>query len=352
MEQSYLPLIPDPVPADNQSRSRDMTKKTGFAVSDADRRLIRDNAHYIREALFSCVTETQVECSVGFARCLSRAGINAENYWLFLRLVMTNNPWVIDELLHDREPRLLFSTILPNEELVETSFQALFSRHPEEIYPKALEALLGVVENAYFDPDDGFRLRRLSIMDINALGKFLLKAEPQDHPVNCLILDILDRLTHLGEYFQEPDKSVLSKHAFNVRFAYFDTTMNMVDAIPHPLLVRVPDANLAGPGDDFADLVAKRRLRSRDERGRFVRESEARAARRVEDESKAGRGEPAERQAAPAPVVEPLTPAARSVEQAGKAGKAAKGGTASPGTTNGAGRAAPRKRRRKPPRDA
>lgn len=248
-----------------------MSQKSGFAVPDSDKRLIRDNAHTIREAIFGCITDTQVECSVGFARFLSRVGINAENYWLFLRLIMTNNPWVIEELVHEREPRLLFSTILPSPELVETSFQALFSRHPEEIYPKALEALLGVVENAYFDPDDGFRLRRLSIMDINALGKFLLKDEEQSHPQNCLILEILDRLTHLGEYYQEPDKNVLAKHAFNVRFAYFDNTRNLVDAIPHPLLVRVPDHLAFSPEEDFADLVSKRRARPRDERGRFVK---------------------------------------------------------------------------------
>jgi len=274
MEQTYRALIPDAIPVDKGNEKVGMASKTGFAVSDSDRRLIRDNAHYIREALFSCITDTQVECSVAFARYLARAGLNAENYWLFLRLVMTNNPWVLDELMHEREPRLLFSTILPTEELVETAFQALFSRHPDEIYPKALEALLGIVENAYFDPDDGYRLRKLSIMDINALGKFLRKDEPQEHPVNRLILEILDKLTGLGEYFQEPDKSVLSKHAFNVRFAYFDRARNMVDAIPHPLLVRFADRSSADPESDYADLITKRRARRRDERGRFIRESQ------------------------------------------------------------------------------
>jgi hypothetical protein len=252
-----------------------MTQRAGFAAVDSDRRLIKESALDIREALFACVTDTQVECAVGFARYLSRAGLNAGNYWLFLRLVFTNNPWVIDELLHEREPRLLFSTIQPSAELVEAAFLALFSRHPEEIYPKALEALLGVVENAYFDPDDGFRLRRISIMDINTLGKFLLKDEPQEQAQNRLVLEILDRLTHLGEYYGEPDKNVLAKHAFNVRFAYFDRTRDLVDAIPHPLLVRMPDRNAAEPEEDFAELVAKRRLRIRDERGRFVREPAA-----------------------------------------------------------------------------
>jgi hypothetical protein len=249
-----------------------MTQK-GFAISDSDKRLIRDNTFYVREALFACTTEAQVECSVAFARYLNRSGINGENFLLFLRLVMTNNPWVIDELLHEREARLLFSTIRPDQELIDVAFQTLYSRHPEELYPRALEALLGIIESAYFDPDDGYRIRKLSITDINALGKFLL----QDNVQNRLILDILDRITHLGEYYGEQDKSVLSKHAFNVRFAYFDTTRELVDAIPHPLLVHVPDHGKVRPEEDYMNLVAARRARKRDSSGRFVRELPASA---------------------------------------------------------------------------
>lgn len=250
-----------------------MTTKNGFAISDNDRRLIRDHALLVREALFSCTTQTQVECAVGFARYLNRVGLNGENFWLFLRLLMTNNPWVIDELLHDREAGLLFSTILPDAELIEAAFQILFSRHPEEIYPRALEAVLGIIQSAYFDPDDGYRIRRLSIMDINALGKFLMKDQNQDQALNRIILDILDKIAHIGDYYGEPDKNVLSKHAFNVRFAYFDRTREMVDAIPQTLLVRVLDRTGVHPEEDFADLVTKRRQRKRDSAGRFVKET-------------------------------------------------------------------------------
>jgi len=249
-----------------------MASKNGFAISDNDRRLIRDHSLLIREALFACTTETQVECAVGFARYLNRVGLNSENYWLFLRLLMTNNPWVIDELLHDREAGLLFSTIRPDAELIEAAFQTLISRHPDELYPRSLEAVLGIIQAAYYDPDDGYRIRRLSISDINALGKFLHKDLPQEQPLNRLILDILDKMAHIGDYYGEPDKNVLSKHAFNVRFAYFDRTREMVDAIPEPLLVRIVDRAGVHPEDDFADLVAKRRMRKRDSSGRFIKE--------------------------------------------------------------------------------
>ncbi len=261
------------IDTDTRNECTGIQMRTGFLLIETDKNLIRENAHTIREALFACATEAQVECAVAFARYLSLAGLTSDNFWLFLRLIMTNNPWVVDELLHDRIPRLLFSTIRPDAELIDAAFEMLFSRHPEEIYSKSLESVLGIIQNAYFDPDDGYRIRKLSIMDINALGKFLDKGEPQEHPQNKLILEILDRIAHVGEYYGEQDKNVLSKHAFNVRYAYFDHTRNLVDAIPEPLLVRMNDLTGVAPEEDFVDLVSQRRQRKRDVHGRFRKDS-------------------------------------------------------------------------------
>ena len=284
---------PMPVSADGRKGSPDMAKQTGFLHIDNDKRLIREHCHNLREALFACTTQPQVECSVAFARYLNYAGLNSDNYWLFLRLIMTNNPWVVDELLHERSPRLLFSTVRPDLALLDAAFEMLFSRHPEEIYTPALEAVLGIIQGAYFDPDDGYRIRKLSIMDINALGKFLIKTESQDHPLNQLILEILDRIANLGEYYGEQDKSILSKQAFSVRYAYFDHTRRLVDAIPGPMLVRVQDRMGIHPEEDFLDLVAKRRLRKRDVHGRFVRdEAEATPEPPAESEAPAARKTP------------------------------------------------------------
>lgn len=240
-----------------------MALKSGIAIPDGDKKLIRDHAYTVRDALFGCMTDTQVECSVAFARLLNRSGITAENYRLFLRMLMTNNPWVVEELLHDRQPRLLFSTIRPDQELIETAFEVLLSRHPDELHASALEAILGIIQNAYFDPDDGYKLHALGIMDINALGKFLVKDKDQEFEQNKLILEILDRMTGLGRYYGEPEKNIMAKHAFNVRFAYFDSTRDLHDAIPEPLLVKLPNQSDVAPETDFAGLVEERRKRKR-----------------------------------------------------------------------------------------
>jgi len=240
-----------------------MAQKTGGAISDNDKKLIRDHAYSIREALFTCLTDTQVECSVAFARLLNRSGVTTENYRLFLRMLITNNPWVVEELVHDREPKLLFSTIRPDAELIETAFAVLMSRHPDELHGNVLEAVLGIIQNAFFDPDDGYKIHTLGIMDLNALGKFLIKDKDQAHPQNKLILEILDRITNLGRYYGEPEKNILAKHAFSVRFAYFDSTRNLNDAIPEPLLVKLPNRSDVSPENDFAGLVEERRKRKK-----------------------------------------------------------------------------------------
>jgi len=123
--------------------------------------------------------------------------------------------------------------------------------------------VLGIIQNAFFDPDDGYKIHTLGIMDLNALGKFLSKDKDQEYPQNKLILEILDRITGLGRYYGDPEKNILAKHAFSVRFAYFDSTRDLNDAIPEPMLVKLPNRSDVAPETDFVGLVAERRKRKR-----------------------------------------------------------------------------------------
>ncbi len=198
--------------------------------------LVQDNLHLIASSLFVCHTEEQVDLSVSFAKFLGATGLSRTNFPLFLRLVATNNPWVVDSLVGDRDPRLLFSSIPPSPSLIRSAFGILSFLHPDVIYRKTLEAALGIVENAYYDADDGYAICKLKIADLNTLGKYLEKAKNQEEPGNALILEILDRLSRIGNYNQESAKNVLARHAFNVRFAYFDRRKRMEDTIPQVLL--------------------------------------------------------------------------------------------------------------------
>ncbi|MCG8478046.1 MAG: hypothetical protein MI724_03050, partial [Spirochaetales bacterium] len=72
------------------------------------------------------------------------------------------------------------------------------------------------------------------------------------------VLEILDRITQLGEYDGGVQKSTISKHAFNIRDSFFDNTKTLVDTIPQVLLVRLDrEEHEVAPSREYADIAAK-----------------------------------------------------------------------------------------------
>ena len=61
--------------------------------------IVQQNRHIIFDCVFGTATPIQVGSSMAFAKYLSHVGITAKNYLLFLKIVETNNQWVVDELV-------------------------------------------------------------------------------------------------------------------------------------------------------------------------------------------------------------------------------------------------------------
>lgn len=220
--------------------------------------IITKNRHTILDGIFGAQTPQQVESSIGFSNYLSHVGITSSNYYLFLKLIETNNRWVVDMLIKDRDPRLLFSVIKPNNYLLRRAFELLSFWHPGQIYRKVLLSVLGIIEYCFYKPDEGYSIYPLDIVDLNNLGKFLDIDKDQFDYINESILEILNRITQLGEHSSELRKSVLSKHAFNIRIAYFDNTKSLTDIIPQVLLVRLkPEEREVKPSREFIAYMKK-----------------------------------------------------------------------------------------------
>lgn len=208
-------------------------------IQTEDEQLLLDNKTVILNGIFSCTTQRQLEASVCFARYLNHVGINSLNYLLFLRFLETNNKWVVDALIGKRESRLLFSGIRPHNFLVHKAFALLSAWHPGQIYDKVLQAVLGIIEYCYHNADDGYQIYRLKITDLNNIGKFLEEDKDQFDESNAILLNVLDRITRLGLSEGNLRKSVLSRHAFDIRIAYFDNRKQCIDIIPQLLMVRL-----------------------------------------------------------------------------------------------------------------
>lgn len=192
----------------------------------------------IIQNMIGCRTVEAVEACVSYARFLRLSGLTNYNYPLFLKLLEVENHWVIDSLIYDKDPFLLLSPIQPNNYLIMQAFQLLTNWHPGGIYPKTLAIILGVLQNSYSSPKDGFKIYTVSINDVNNVGKHLNKETGQEDPNNRCILDILDRLGSLEGTSENPDMEQMSRQANSIRTFFFDKRKKMEDVIPQVLLVK------------------------------------------------------------------------------------------------------------------
>jgi len=183
-------------------------------------------------------TTEAVEAAISFARFLRLSGLDSENYPLFLKMLEIENHFVIDELIGERDPFLLLSTIPPNTFLVETGFKLLTRWRPGGIYPKTLAIVLGIMQNCYSSPRDGYKIYSLSIADVDNLGKHLEKEKGQNEDTNRCILDVLEKIGSLEGLRIDSGMESVARQAMKIRSSFFDDTKMLEDCIPQVLLVR------------------------------------------------------------------------------------------------------------------
>jgi hypothetical protein len=192
----------------------------------------------ILQQLMAARTSQAAEAAVSYARFLRMSGLTSENYPLFLKMLEIENHWVLDELIGDRDPFLLLSTIPPNRYIVSRSFKLLTKWRAGGIYPKTRAIVLGVLQNAYSSPKDGYKIYQLSIADVDNLGKHLEQERGQDDPQNRCILDILEKIGMLEGLQWDESMEGVARQAMRIRSNFFDNSKMLEDCIPQVLMVR------------------------------------------------------------------------------------------------------------------
>lgn len=225
--------------------SRVLTKITRYkkegkkrSTSLAYKRKIRSSLLSLTRTVILCATPEQVDAAAALAQLISAQGMTNHNYLLFLTLLETNNPFVIDVLVGERNPFLLFVPIKPNWYLLRETFRILAKYKGNELSDKALLALMGVVQNAYKTSKDGYKIYPLSLSDVYSIGKHLDKERDQLEPRNSLLLDILFDIYYVGIDSDDRDTIRVGIKANEIRMVFFDHTKKMVDALPDVLLVK------------------------------------------------------------------------------------------------------------------
>ena len=191
----------------------------------------------ILQGLMASRTAEAVEAAVSYARFLKMSGLTSENYPLFLKMLEIENHWVLDALIGDQDPFLLLSTIPPNAHIVEKSFRLLTKWRPGGIYPKTRAIVLGVLQNAYSSPKDGYKIFPMGVADVHNLGKHLEQEKGQNDPQNRCILDILEKISSLEGLMWDDSMEEVSRQAMRIRGYFFDNTKMLEDCIPQVLMV-------------------------------------------------------------------------------------------------------------------
>lgn len=206
--------------------------------------------------LMSARTPEAVEAAVSYARFLRMSGLTSENYPVFLKMLEIENHWVLDALVGERDPFLLLSTIPPNQFVVSKCFKLLTKWRAGGIYPKTRAIVLGVLQNAYSSPKDGYKIYSLSIADVDNLGKHLEKDEGQDEPQNRCILDILEKFGSLAGLQWDDSMEGVARQAMTIRSNFFDNTKMLEDCIPQVLMVRGDYLEIEkSPNEIFVDSI-------------------------------------------------------------------------------------------------
>jgi len=191
----------------------------------------------ILQSLMASRTAEAVEAAVSYARFLKMSGLTSENYPLFLKMLEIENHWVLDALIGDQDPFLLLSTIPPNGNIVQKSFRLLTKWRPGGIYPKTRAIVLGVLQNAYSSPKDGYKIFPMGVADVHNLGKHLEQEKGQNDPQNRCILDILEKISSLEGLMWDDSMEEVSRQAMRIRGYFFDNTKMLEDCIPQVLMV-------------------------------------------------------------------------------------------------------------------
>lgn len=236
----------NPAKSENHDKGRGvLTKVTKYRTEGRKRATAHTFRKKIRGALLSlarnvilCNTPEHVDAAAALAQAISGDGMNNRNYLLFLTLLETNHPYVIDILVGPRNPFLLFAPIKPNWFLVKETFRILAKFKGNELTVKALLALLGIVQNAYKTSKDGYKIYPLRMSDVYNIGKHLDAERDQLDPRNRLLLEILFDIYFVGIDSDDRATKQIGIKANDIRMAFFDNTKRLLDAIPDVLLVK------------------------------------------------------------------------------------------------------------------
>ncbi len=193
------------------------------------------------QEIIAAKTPEAAEAAVSYAEFLRDRGLNSENYPVFLKMLTTENRWVLDALIGSQDPFELLSSIPPNRYIVHKCFELLDRWPSRRIHPLTLAVALGVLRRSYSEPRAGFRLYPVRIADVNNLGRHLDEDKGQSYSQNRALLDILDDIGKLQGSGLDDTVDKVARQAVKIQGFFFDSTRGLAGCLPHAVFATEDD---------------------------------------------------------------------------------------------------------------
>ena len=175
-----------------------------------------------------------------YAGFLNNEKIDSDTYPLYLDVLDSNNATAVDVLLEGYEPADFLNCVVPNFYIVQSLFQLLNHHKRNEIYRKTLEVVVGYFTVVYHSPEEGYQLYKLSVEEVNSVGKLLDESKDQDDPLNRIILDLLYYLSQLERPHETDQKKLgVARQAALMRSYFFDNSHSLREALTEVVLEEV-----------------------------------------------------------------------------------------------------------------
>ena len=194
----------------------------------------------VLDGIFAAKSQRAVEAAVEFTRFTVLDKVNPDNYPIFLELMKNGNHSVIEAMVGDMDPNLLFNEVESNEYIIRTIFEIMKAYQPGELNPKLFGIALGVLLSTYIEPKVGLKKYRVTVEDLNAVAKNLDKSKGQHDQINRQILDFLGELGDIVLETMENNEGFFEvvNQAVDLRNAFFDPFKDLSDKIPELLVAQ------------------------------------------------------------------------------------------------------------------
>ena len=175
-------------------------------------------------------TEESVESIISMTKLLNREHLDNSNSFFFLKVIDLNLIEASDIIFSNRNPETFFSPIIPFYELLNSCMMMLTGHRPSNFYLKNILSCFGILQMTYKNPKYGFNVFRLSINDLQHIGKYLIL---NDKRLNDIIIDVLSDIWKLNSVnFRD-----ISVKAKEITDCFFDNNKKLSDVIPEVILV-------------------------------------------------------------------------------------------------------------------